>query len=333
MQHLPQRVVIIGLGPVGLAVARQVQADDAMKLVGLIDLDPAKIGKRLVELDPDANADDVTVVDDLDHVKGMPADVAIVATSSYFDRLAPNLRQCVRHGMDVVSSCEEMAWPWLKHPHLADEMSSHARKAGVRLIGTGVNPGFLMDVFPVVLASMLTRVTRVSVVRRVDALTRRRPLQIKIGSGMTTKQFHDLAKQGKIGHMGLGESVVMLAQGLGRHPLRNEVKVELEPVIADARIESAAGRVEVGAVCGMRNIGRWNGHGLEIELDLTMALGLKDAKDEAAFEGSTPLKLTIPGGMPGDTATVAALVNVTRHVKKLAPGLRTMLDMPPVGTI
>lgn len=324
------KLAIIGLGPIGIAAARAVQHDQGLELVGLIDVDPAKRGKRLVELDPDADADDLPVVSDIADLADRP-EVAIVCTTSYFDRLAPTLRELMRHKVHVSSSCEEMAWPWYRHPHLGDVINNEALDAGVTLVGTGVNPGFVMDLLPVVLSSMLARVSRVKVARVVDALTRRVPLQRKIGSTMSPEQFDELKKQNRIGHMGLPESVVMVAQGLGRHPLKSEIQVSLEPVIADQPIDCALGTVQPGQVCGMRNVGTYAGGGIEIELDLTMALASPDPRDEIEIVGERTLRTIIPGSTHGDTATVAALVNVARALPNAPRGLRTMLDLPACG--
>ncbi len=324
------KIAIIGLGPIGLAAAKMVQRDQGLQLAGLIDIDPAKRGKRLVEIDDTADADGVAVVSDLDELDVTP-DVAILSTTSYFDRMAPTLRQLMRRKIHVASSCEEMAWPWLRHPHLGDVINNEALDAGVTLVGTGVNPGFVMDLLPVVLSSMLARVQRVKVTRVVDALTRRLPLQRKIGSTMSVAQFNKLADDNKIGHMGMGESVTMLAQGLGRHPLRSEIKTTLEPVVADRQIECAFGTVQPGQVCGMHNMGSYVADGLVIELDLTMALAAIEPRDEIEIVGERTITTLIPGSTPGDTATVAALVNVARKLPTAPRGLRTMLDLIPCG--
>ena len=323
-------VAVIGLGPIGLAAAKSAQRDPNMKLSALVDVDPAKLGRRLVDLDPTADADDVAVVADLDDTPA-PIDVAILCTGSHFDRIAPNLRQLMKRKCHVVSSCEEMTWPWLRHPHLADVIAGEARAAGVALCGTGVNPGFVMDFLPVVLSSMVTKVTHVKVTRVVDVLTRRLPLQRKVGSGMTTEKFKELAKAGRIGHQGIGESVTLLAQGLGRHPRSSEVFTTLRPVIADREIDWLAGTVQPGQVCGMYNTGRWEGGGLTIELELTMALASQEPRDEILLTADRNLHLLIPGSTPGDTATVASLVNVARQLPRTTPGLKTMLDLPACG--
>jgi 4-hydroxy-tetrahydrodipicolinate reductase len=322
------RVVVVGLGPIGVAALRAVIADPSMELVGLVDIDPGKVGRRVEEL-----REGPVVVGSLAEGARGGADVAIVTTTSRLDRMAGTLREALALGMHVVSSCEEMSWPWYRHAELAEALDAEARRAGRSLLGTGVNPGFVMDLLPVVLSSMVLRVERVRAVRRVDASMRRRPLQQKVGATMTREQFEGLARRNEIGHQGIAESVAMIAGGLGRKAKSGSVEVTLEPVMAQRRIESALGVIEPGRVCGMHNVGRWSDSSLSIDLDLTMAVGLDDPNDVVEIGGPVPLKLGVVGGTPGDSATVAALLNCARVLAggRARAGLLTMLDVPPAG--
>ena len=303
------RIVVVGLGPIGIGAAKAVLADPGMTLVGLVDIDPAKLGKPLPEL-PTGPA----VTQSLKEA-GV-ADVAIVTTTSKLDRMAPTLREALSLGLHVVSSCEEMSWPKYRHAALADDLDTQAKRAGKALLGTGVNPGFVMDFLPVVLSSMVLTTNRVRAVRRVDASTRRRPLQQKVGATMTREQFEGLKAKNEIGHQGIAESVAMIAAGLGRDVKPGSVEVTLEPVIADREIPSALGTIKPGQVCGMKNVATWSDPTLSIELDLIMAVGFSESKDVVEISGPVPLKLEIVGGTPGDTATIAALVNCGRGLPR-----------------
>jgi 4-hydroxy-tetrahydrodipicolinate reductase len=318
------RVIVVGLGPIGIGAARAVMNDPAMQLVGLVDVDPAKIGRPVTELEGGP-----AVVSSLKSAGA--ADVAIVTTTSRLDRMAPTLREALALGLHVVSSCEEMAFPAYRHSALAAELDAEAKRAGRALLGTGVNPGFVMDLLPVVLSSMILRATAVRCVRRVDASTRRRPLQQKVGATMTTAEFNQFKARNEIGHQGLAESVALVAAGLGRTAAPGSVDVMLDPVIAEREIPSALGTIAPGRVCGMHNVGRWADSSISIVLDLTMAVGLEQPVDRVEIDGPVPLRLEIPGGTPGDTATVAALVNCARGIAKARPGLLTMLDVPVCG--
>lgn len=331
------RVVIVGLGPIGAACARAVRRERGLDLVGLCDLDPSKQGKTARELSggelkPDEDAGPA-VTDDLDAAIGTGADVAVLTTTSSFSGAAPLLKKLLDRGLAVVSSCEEMLWPTYRHAELAKEMDAAAKQAGRALLGTGVNPGFVMDLLPVVLATMVRRVNTVRCVRQVDAALRREPLQRKVGATMSVEQFQSLAKEGKLGHKGLAESLALLAAGLGRTVEPGSVHETLDPVVADEPMNSALGMINPGQVRGMHNVATWQGGGLEITLDLTMAVGEENPKDKVWLGGPVQLCLKIPGGVPGDSATVAALLNQIRNVHHAAPGLHTLLDLPPAGCL
>jgi 2,4-diaminopentanoate dehydrogenase len=325
-EHM-SRIVVVGLGPIGVSAARAVQNSADLKLAGLVDLDPAKVGKTLASID--RGNDSPVVVDSLDKVPD--ADVAIVCTTSFFDKAAGLLRACMARKLHVTSSCEEMAWPRYRHAGLADTIDAEAKKASVALLGTGVNPGYVMDLLAVQISSMVSKVTHVKCLRRVDALKRRLPLQQKVGSTMSIEQFNDLKSKGQIGHKGLAESIAMIAAGLGRTVNPGEVKEDLHAVIADRQIECGLGVIEPGRVRGMHNTGFWQADGLTIELDLLMACDEPNPRDEIELQGPVPLKISIPGSTPGDSATVAALVNTARLLPRVSPGLKTMLDLPVAG--
>lgn len=331
------RVMVIGLGPIGISCARAIRRERGVKLAGMLDIDPAMRGKLSAELicedEKPSRPDDPgpRVTDDLDQAIGDGVDVALLTTTSSFAGVAPLLRQLIERRISVVSSCEEMAWPRYRHAELADEIDAEAKAAGCAILGTGVNPGFVMDAFAVTLSSMVRSVTKVRCVRRVNAALRRKPLQAKVGAGMTVDRFRELAAERKIGHKGLAESIALLASGLNRDVEPGSVHETLEPVLAEQSLESALGTIQPGLVRGMHNVGVWEGDGLRIELDLIMAVGEEDPKDKVLVEGPVHLKLVIPGSLPGDSATVAALVNQVPNIHRAAPGLHTMLTLPPAG--
>jgi 4-hydroxy-tetrahydrodipicolinate reductase len=324
-------VIVVGLGPIGINAARAVTEDKLMTLVGLVDVDAGKLGKTLDELDGKSKGAGPVVVKSICEAVGGGAQVAIVTTTSRFDRMTPTVRECIAQKLHVVSSCEEMSWPRYLHAKLSDELDAEAKEAGIAMVGTGVNPGFVMDLLPIVLASMVAHVTGVKVIRRLDAAKRRKPLQEKVGATMTAEHFKGLAAKGEIGHQGIRESVAMIAAGLGRTVETGSVKTTLDPVIADRELSSLMGAIKPGMVCGMRNTAKWSGQNLSIELDLTMAVGAEDPQDRVELSGPVPLSLVVPGATPGDTATVSSLINCARMMPHVTPGLKTMLDMPPVG--
>jgi 2,4-diaminopentanoate dehydrogenase len=323
------RVVCYGLGPIGLGIARLALARPGVQIVGAIDVDPQKVGRDLGELLGGA-ASGVTISADAAATlaAARPA-VALHATSSALASVAPQLLQIAEAGVNVVSTCEELAYPWTAQPQLAAELDAAARRAGVTLLGTGVNPGYAMDALPLMLTAPCAAVRAVRVLRIVDAGQRRGPLQRKVGAGLTAEQFADGVRVGAIRHVGLPESLHMLATSLGWQLDRSADTIE--PVIAEQRITTDFVTVEPGQVAGVRQGARgFVGEREAIALELRMYVGAPDPQDTVEIDGDPPVRMTIAGGLHGDIATAAIVVNAIPSAVRAGAGLASMADAPLV---
>ncbi len=322
------RIVQFGLGPIGQACAR-LALDHGHTIVGALDLDPDRVGRDLGEvLGRDALG--VAVSDDVTALAEWAPDVVLHTTASFLDRIENQLTACIMAGAHVVSSSEELFWPFDRDAEFSDRIDVAAREAGVVVVGTGVNPGFVMDLFPVVLAGVVARVDRVDVSRSVDAGRRRGPLQKKVGAGLTVQAFREREAAGGFGHIGMVESAKALAAGLGWDGA--EVTETFGPRIADADHTTDHATVAAGDVAGIHQTATVTVDGQErATLTLTMAVGASD-EDRVDIAGDPPMSVVVEGGTFGDTATVAAVVNTARRVAGARPGLRTMLEIPAAAT-
>ncbi len=317
-------VVQIGLGPIGLGVTQTILSRRGINLVGAVDLDPAKIGQDAGIL---AGHDEcgVAVSGDLDETLARNADVAIVTTSSRLIDVADTIRRCIDAGWHIVSTCEELAYPWRTAPELAAQIDTQAQSAGVTVLGTGVNPGFLMDILPALLTGVCSDVRSIRVERFQDAGLRRKPFQVKIGAGLSVEEFRSRRDAGRIGHVGFPESIHLIAESLG-WPV-DLVTEAIKPVTAtDGSCDA-----DQGVVLGLRQlaIGYRNDEPV-IELELQAFIGHPDPRDTVTIHGTPDLTWTVPGGVNGDIATCAITVNALAAVQRAQPGLRTMRDIPPV---
>ena len=230
------RVVLYGVGPIGASMARLMRGKARLEIVGAIDKDPAKVGGDLGEVSGAENAPwGVTVSADAAAVLSKPVDVVVHSTSSYLPDVMDQLLACLAAGCCVVSTCEELAYPFRKHPELSKKLDAAAKEEGVALVGTGVNPGFVMDKLVLTLSAVSQRVDSARAVRIVDASKRRLPLQKKIGAGMTPEEFHAQVAAGVIKHHGLPESIAMVADGLGF--ALDEITETIDPVIAAETVQ------------------------------------------------------------------------------------------------
>jgi 4-hydroxy-tetrahydrodipicolinate reductase len=323
------RVIQYGLGPIGSAVARHVVERAGLDLVGGVDIDPAKVGQdvgQVIGLDRPLG---FAVAEKLEMaLTTSEADVALHTTSSYFDLFKRQVIELLEAGLDVVSTAEELSFPWLAHPEEAAEIDAVARKAGKTVLGTGVNPGFLMDVLPLGLTAICQRVDHVEVTRVINASTRRGPFQAKIGSGMTVRDFEAKMAAGRMGHVGLPESVGMIFHTLGRELIRYESSVE--PVVADRPIKTEYFEVQPGYVQGLRQVAHgYAPEGEFVRLTFVAALEVEEEGDTVKITGQPNLEVKLTG-TNGDIATVAIAVNGIRRAVEAPPGLITMRDLPIV---
>jgi hypothetical protein len=323
------RIIQYGLGPIGSAVARHVVERTGLDLVGGVDIDPAKAGKDVGEVIGLGSPLGFPVVAKLaDLLDRTSADVVLHTTSSYFDLFKDQILEILEAGLDVVSTAEELSFPWLAHASEAAEIDAAAKRAGKTVLGTGVNPGFIMDALPLFLTAICQRVDRIEVTRVINASTRRGPFQAKIGSGLTVEEFNTRMAAGRMGHVGLPESVGMVFDTLGKELARYESGVE--PVIAEKPVKTDFFEVEPGQVIGLRQVARgYTGQGEFLTLTFIAALDAGQDGDTVKLAGHPDLEITLKG-TNGDIATVAIAVNAVRRVKEAASGLVTMRDLPAI---
>lgn len=327
----PIRVVQFGVGPIGQECIRTILAKEAtglIQLVGAIDVDPEKAGKDVAEILGRSERSGIVVRNDVDAVlSDTPADVVLHTTSSFLDIVHHQLVQCVRRGVHVVSSTEELSYPYDRHPELSTELEALAKQHGVAIVGTGVNPGYAMDSLALIATGVCSDVRELHVERVVDAGKRRLPLQKKVGAGMTIAEFAEEKKSGRFGHIGLRESLLFVAEGLGWS--LDRIEENLDPVISDRDVQTPFMTVANGSVAGIHHAiaGYVDGNAI-LTLDLKMYVGAREPHDAVHVDGSPPIDLVVREGIFGDTATVAALVNAIPLVMKSEPGLHTMMDLP-----
>jgi len=318
-----------GLGSIGLEVARLVAERSELRSVGAVDVRPELIGKHLGELIAARGGRPNVVVSEARAALAAPgADVVAHCTGSSLERVVPQLVECVEAGLSVVSTCEELSYPRDRAPEVTARLDGAARAAGVAVLGTGVNPGFAMDYLPVVLSAAMRRVDRVDIHRVQDAGLRRIPLQQKVGAGITVEEFAERVRAGTIGHVGLPESARMIAAAFGWN--LTDVRETLEPHVADRPTPSGLGEIAPGRVTGIHQIvSAVAGDREVVALTLDMAVGLDAPRDEIRLFGDPDLSTVIPGGLHGDVATAAVVVNALAITAGAPPGLRVMTELPP----
>lgn len=316
-----------GLGPIGSAVARQVATRKGFKIAGGIDIDPSKLGRDLGEIIGLGRQLKIRVTNDAaGALKRSKPDVVVLCTSSSLRKVMPQIEGILKAKIPIVSTTEELSYPVGKNRSVARKIDQLAKKAKVAVLGTGVNPGFVMDALPIALSAVCERVDSVRIDRIQDARVRRLPFQQKIGSGLTAEQFQKKVEDESVRHVGLAESVTMIADAFGWK--LDKVTDEIKPKIADQTVESEYIAVDPGYVCGIvqDGIGWKNGNPI-ITLHMEAYLGAPESYDSVIIDGVPRITQKISGGVHGDIATASITVNSIPKVIAAPPGLRTMRDM------
>jgi len=249
-----------------------------------------------------------------------------LCTSSSLKKVMPQIEAILKSKTAIVSTTEELAYPGYTHIRLARQVHAWAKKAKVGVLGTGVNPGFAMDALPIALSAVCERVDRVSVSRVQDARIRRLPFQQKIGAGLTTEQFQRKVDDGSVRHVGLTESIAMIADAMGW--TLDRITDDIQPKLATVTVSSEFLAVDPGYVCGIVQDGvGYRKNDAVIRLHLEAYLGAPESFASVEIEGSPHVASKISGGIHGDIATASIVVNSIPKVLSAEPGLHTMRDL------
>jgi hypothetical protein len=327
------KVAQFGLGPIGLESLRHAAQQPWIEIVGAVDNDPRKYGRSLVELTGLGSLDGLSLCPTLEELfRETQPDVILHTASSSAAATLQQVRPALELGLAVASTCEELIYPALKSPALAKEIDVLCRYTKARIVGTGVNPGFVMDLLPICLTGVCRAVDHIRVERVVDAATRRQPLQAKIGSGQDLVEFQKKLEAGQAGHAGLRESAALLAHALGW--VLDGIAEASEAVIARNAIQTEFFTVTPGQVCGIRQRVTGTLAGVEkISLDIQMYLSAPEPRDVIHINGRPGLHVVVKGGVAGDDATIAALINIVPRLLAAPPGLRLLHELAvPVWT-
>lgn len=315
----------------GLSIARLASKRESIEIVGAVDTAPSLHGKDLGEILGTGS----TGVKVQENARGLyrDADVVLHATTSFLSNAKSQFFEFCGSGVDVVSTCEELSYPWFSHAAIGKKLDAVAKKGNVTLLGTGVNPGFVLDALAITLSGACEDVTGIQATRILDATKRRLPFQKKVGIGLDVKEFSKSVKTGKFGHIGLPESIAMTCDAMGLRVERYEQKIR--PKIAPANIETEHfGIVKRGRVIGLIQDGSGFAKGRRVaEYHIEMYAGAKDTYDEINLIGTPTISFRIPNGTPGDIATAAVIVNSIPRVIESPAGLVTVANLRPATSM
>lgn len=327
-------ILQIGFGPLGIQIAKYIAQKETVKTVAVVDINPNFTDKKLSEISPELPTDVkiYSLVEEAVSKLSKKPNVAIITTVSSLEKLIPQIEEVARLGIPVISTCEELSYPWELQPELSKKLDSICREHNIACLGTGINPGFLMDYLPSVMSSVCKDIEAIIVERIQDATPRRVPFQQKIGAGLSLQAFKEKEATGTLRHVGLKESVYLLANSIGLK--LDEVTESLDPVIAEDKVDSKHIQVKKGDARGVEQIAHGYVNGMcKITMHFKAAIGEPRSYDKISIKGIPNFSSEIEGGINGDIATCAITINCINAILKASPGLHTMADISVPGYI
>jgi len=313
-----------GLGPIGLQIARRLITRPGISVAAGIDLDPAKAGRDLGKLAGGARLG-LAVTTEIPRCPDGQPGVLVNATGSRLAAVGPELTSALEKGWNVLSTCEELAYPAATDAALAGQLDARARAAGTSILGAGINPGFLLDALVLVLTTVCATVRRVEVTRVVDTNQRRLPLQAKAGVGLKAGDFRARAAAGTLGHVGLRESASLVCASLG-WPVDDYTET-IDPVLAPEPVSTGLGVIPEGRVIGqLQTVTVRSGGQVGLRYRLQMSAGAPP-QDTIDIFGEPDVHQQISSGVNGDIGTEAVIANLVPVVAAARPGLLTMADV------
>ncbi|UQZ90306.1 NADP-binding protein [Deltaproteobacteria bacterium Smac51] len=332
------KVILWGLGAMGGGMGRDiVQNKKGIEIVGAIGTNPAKIGKDLGDVLEVGKKLNVIVSGDPAEVLKTPADIVIHSTDSFVKSVFPQLKQIVDAKKNVVTIAEQMAAAEATEPELAAELDKLAKANGVTILGTGVNPGFVLDTLIVTLTGGCQVVNKIWAAR-INDLSPFGPTVMKTqGVGTTVEEFKKGVAEGTIvGHIGFHESIHMIAKSLGWK--LDKIEETREPIVTEVARETPHVKVKAGDVAGCRHIARGFMGGQEIitlehPQQIHPHMGNVKTGDYIKIDGTPAMSWSDETEIPGGIGTMAAAVNMVPQVINAEPGLKGMLDLPVISAL
>lgn len=328
------KVLVWGFGAMGKGITEMLLEKKGLEIVGICDLNPSYVGKEFKSfIESKFNHKDVYINDDIeDIIANSQVDIAILATDSFTSKTYEKIVLLVKQGINVISTAEEMAYPYANEPKLSEEMDILAKENNVTVLGTGINPGFIMDLLVVALTGVMKEVKHIDV-SRINSLSPFGPTVMEEqGVGITLDEYNNRIKENDLaGHVGFKESIHMIAKAIGVKITNFEQ--QMKPIVSTTFRKSKYAQVESGNLAGidMTAQGFVNeelfinmSHPQQIEPE---SVGIKTG-DYIKIKGKPEVNMAITPEVEGGIGTIAMCVNMIPHVLNAKPGLKTMIDLP-----
>ena len=329
------KVAIWGFGAMGSGMARMLLKKKGVEIVGVCDLHPQRAGRSIFEVLGVERGDrkEVIINPNIDEVLTEKCcDICLCATDSFTKNAFPKLKVVLEKKVNVISTAEEMSYPQAQNPELAAELDRIAKENGVTILGTGINPGLIMDLLVVCLTGCMTDVEHIEA-KRVNSLSPFGPAVMEEqGVGITVDEFNKGVETGHLaGHVGFSESVGMIADAIGWSVEKFEQ--QMAPIVTTVDRKSPYGFAAAGNVAGVNMTGQGYVDG-QVKIDMIHPQQIEPEMegtftgDYITIKGTPEVNMSIKPEVDGGLGTIAMCVNMIPHVINADPGLKTMIDLP-----
>lgn len=334
MERENVKVIIWGLGAMGKGIAEMLLQKKGVEIVGVVARGE-KIGKSMYELlDVErGNREELIIGSFEDVIKEKSADMVLICTDSFVSDSFEKIKYCVERKINVISTAEEMAYPKAQEPNLTHELNILAKENGVTILGTGINPGLIMDLLVITLTGACINVESIKA-ERINNLSPFGPAVMEgQGVGITLDEFNTRVSEDNLdGHVGFPESINMISDALG-WKLSDDIKLSRAPIVSTVYRKAPNAVVQPGDVagCNMKGYGYVDGE-LKIEMlhpqQVEPHLEGGTTGDYITIKGTPNINMTISPEVPGGIGTIAMTVNMIPNVINARSGLKTMIDLP-----
>lgn len=335
MEKQNVKVVIWGLGAMGSGMAKMLLNKKGVEIVGVCDRGENHVGRDLYDVLGVARGDRKSVIikDNVeDVITEKCADVCLCATDSFTQKAFPRLKYVLEKKINIVSTAEQMSYPQAQNPDLAAELDKIAKENGVSVLGTGINPGLIMDLLVVIMTGCMIDVEHIEA-KRVNSLSPFGPAVMEEqGVGITVDEFDRGVKDGTLaGHVGFHESVGMIAEAIGWKVEKFEQ--QMKPIVTDVDRKSPYGFAKAGDVAGVNMTGQGWVNG-EVKIEMVHPQQIEPEQvgvmtgDYVTIKGTPSINMVNSPEVEGGLGTIAMCVNMIPHVINAKPGLHTMLTLP-----
>ena len=332
------RVLVLGTGQMGSEIARLVLQKQGLQLIGAYGRRAGRAGMdvgRAIGLDRDLG---IPLDNELSAViKKTQPDVAIQATCSRLDTAREEITMLIKQGVNVISIAEEMAYPAANSPLLAKQLHQLAIEHDVSVLGTGINPGFVLDLLVITLSGVCSEVQSITA-KRVNDLSPYGPSVLASqGVGLTPAAFEKGLKDGTVvGHIGFVESIRMITSALGWEI--DHIEQMREPIVSQIRRETPIITIEPGQVAGCLHTASAYRQGKAVitlihPQQIEPHLDGFQTGDTIEIKGTPNLHFTGRPEIPGGQGTAALAVNMIPRILNATAGLYSMADLPVPAAI